>query len=249
MQKTYWWSRTSCRKFWWLDNIGSRNSWIRLWISKTIIDMQSWCKTWLPNGSSRIRVEQKLLRKRKGACKSSWNLPGNQKSFAVTTPWNFVRLVKIFRGIIVRQPRTVQKQMRMLKEQYAELRKGCVRYCCSQVWMKIGGRIPWNVIACCEILKIACLTGRHRTTFWWTIWGTDHSIWFFGRMSSNIPKRSVTNLSIWKERAPWNLPAPCIVRGENLERRHAGRGSLGAGRDGPIRNPCWKTQCKRGDIA
>ena len=26
MQKAYWWSRTSCRKFWWLDNTGSRNS-------------------------------------------------------------------------------------------------------------------------------------------------------------------------------------------------------------------------------
>ena len=29
---------------------------------ETIIDMQSWCGTWPPNGSSRIRVKQKLLR-------------------------------------------------------------------------------------------------------------------------------------------------------------------------------------------
>ena len=35
-----------------------------------ITDMQSWCRTWPPNGFSRIRAKQKLLRKHKGACKS-----------------------------------------------------------------------------------------------------------------------------------------------------------------------------------
>ena len=47
----------------------------------TIIDMQSFCRTWPPNGSSRIRAKQKLHRKRKGACKSSWSQIGNLKSF------------------------------------------------------------------------------------------------------------------------------------------------------------------------
>ena len=32
--------------------------------------MQSWCRTWPLNGSSRIRVEQKLHRKPREACKS-----------------------------------------------------------------------------------------------------------------------------------------------------------------------------------
>ena len=40
---------------------------------ETIIDMQSWCRTWPPNGSRRTRAKQKLLRKHKGARKSSWN--------------------------------------------------------------------------------------------------------------------------------------------------------------------------------
>ena len=31
----------------------------------------------------------RLLRKQKGACKSSWNLPGNQKSFTLTTALEF----------------------------------------------------------------------------------------------------------------------------------------------------------------
>ena len=46
--------------------------------------MQSWCRTWPPNGSSRIRAKQKLLRKHKGACKSSWSQIGNLKSFTLT---------------------------------------------------------------------------------------------------------------------------------------------------------------------
>ena len=36
---------------------------------ETIIDMQPWCRTWPPNGSSRLRAKQKLLRKPRGACK------------------------------------------------------------------------------------------------------------------------------------------------------------------------------------
>ena len=32
--------------------------------------------------------------------------------------------------------------------------------CCNQVWMKNGGRIPWNVTAICEKFKISYLMGR-----------------------------------------------------------------------------------------
>ena len=32
--------------------------------------------------------------------------------------------------------------------------------CCNQVWMKIGGQIPWNAIPICETFKISCLTGK-----------------------------------------------------------------------------------------
>ena len=75
---------------------------------ETIIDMQSWCRTWPPNGSSRIRVEQKLRRKHKGACKISWSQIGSLKSFTLTVPWNLAKPVKIFPGIIVRQHHTDQ---------------------------------------------------------------------------------------------------------------------------------------------
>ena len=35
--------------------------------------MQSWCRTRPPNRSSHIRAKQKLLKKPRGACKSSWS--------------------------------------------------------------------------------------------------------------------------------------------------------------------------------
>ena len=71
---------------------------------ETIIDMLSSCRTWPPNGSSRIRAKQKLLRKHKGACKSSWSRTGSLKLFTMTIPWNLAKVVKIFPGIIVHRP-------------------------------------------------------------------------------------------------------------------------------------------------
>ena len=67
-----------------------------------------------------IRAKHKLLRKHKGACKSSWSRIGRLKSFTLTIPWNLAKLVKIFPGIIVRLHHTDRKQMGLLKEQCAE---------------------------------------------------------------------------------------------------------------------------------
>ena len=54
-------------------------------------------------------------------------------------------------GIIARQPLTVQKQM------------GLLRCCCNWDWANIGGRIPRNVTAICEIFRTDCLIGKHHT--------------------------------------------------------------------------------------
>ena len=86
----------------------------------TIIDMQSWCRTWPPNVSSRIRAKQNFSGNTKGAFKSSWSQIGSLKSFTLIIPWNSAKPVKIFPGIIVRQHHTDQKQMGLLREQYAE---------------------------------------------------------------------------------------------------------------------------------
>ena len=130
---------------------------------ETITDMQSWYKTWLLNGNNRIRVKQKPLRQLKRACTSSWSRLGSQKSFKLTIPRSLAKPVKTFLGIIVRRHLTIQKEMGLLREQYAELKKGPLLHCCNQVWMKNGGRIPWNVTAICEMFLISRRTGRHCT--------------------------------------------------------------------------------------
>ena len=98
--------------------------------------MAPWCKTWQLSGINRISARQKLHRKLRGACKSSWSWLGNQKSFTLPMSWSLAMPVKIFPAIIVRRHHTDRKQMGLLKEQYAELKKGHLPYCYNQVWMK-----------------------------------------------------------------------------------------------------------------
>ena len=97
----------------------------------------------------------KISRRPRRAYKSFWSRRGNQESLTLTILWHLAKLVKIFLGIIVRRHHTDQKRMGLLKGQYGELRKGHLQYCCNQVWMKNGGRIPWNVTAICETFKIS----------------------------------------------------------------------------------------------
>ena len=55
-----------------------------------------------PMESRHIRAKQKLHKKLREACKSSWNPIGILKSFTLTIPWNSAKLVKISPGIIAR---------------------------------------------------------------------------------------------------------------------------------------------------
>ena len=48
-----------------------------------------------------------------------------------------------------------ERAVRRVKEGKAPL-----QYCCNQVWMKIGGQIPWNFTPVCETSKISYLMGR-----------------------------------------------------------------------------------------
>ena len=116
---------------------------------ETIIDMQSWCKTWPPNGSSRIRAKQKLLRKHKGACKSSWSQIGSLKSLTLTIPWNLAKPVKIFPGIIVRQHRTDRKLVGLLRA-VRRIKEGT-----SAVLLQSGLNESWwaDSMECCTYLR------------------------------------------------------------------------------------------------
>ena len=204
---------------------------------ETIIDTQSWCRTWPPNGSSRIRAKQKLLRKNKGAWKSSWSQMGSLKSFTLTIPRSLARLVKIFLGIIEPQDHTDQKQMGLLREQYAEWKKVPLLYCCNRVWMKMGGQILWNVTPIFETSRIYYLIRRALwKTFWATIQRTDYSIRFTGWVLPYFWERPVKNPSIWKESLTWIVPRIRSVRGWNLEGWRTGCRPWGVRNDGRIGN-------------
>ena len=88
---------------------------------ETIIDMQSVVQDlatqWIQSYPCK---KKKLLRKHKGACKSSWSQIGNVKSFTLTIPWSSAKLVKISPGIIARPHHTDRRQMGLLNEQCAE---------------------------------------------------------------------------------------------------------------------------------
>ena len=128
---------------------------------ETITDKLSWYKIWQHSGFNHIRAKQKILRNQKRTSQSSWSRRGNRKSVILTIPQNLAKLVKTYLGTICQHLITVQRQLVVLKERYAELRKELLQYCCDQIWMKIGGRIPWSVTAICETYKISCLMGRH----------------------------------------------------------------------------------------
>ena len=85
---------------------------------------ESWCRTWPLNGSKHIRAKQKLHRKHREACKSSWSQIGSQKSFTLTIPWTSAKLVKISPGIIARAHHTDQKQMGIAERAVRKVKEG-----------------------------------------------------------------------------------------------------------------------------
>ena len=162
--------------------------------------MQSWCRTWPLNGSSRIRAKQKLHRKHREACKSSWSPLGSLKSFTLTILWNAAKLVKISLGIIARLHHTDRRLMVLPKEQCAEWEKVRLLYCCNQVWMTVGGQIPWNVTFVFETSPIYCLMGRrHMKDVLGNHLKDRYSIWFICWVSPFYFEGPVKNSSIGKE--------------------------------------------------
>ena len=115
--------------------------------------------------------KQKLHKKPREACQSSWSQQKSLKSSTLTIPWNLAKLVKIFPGIIIRQHHTDQKQMGLLKEQCAKLKKVPLQYCRNQVWMNIGGQKQWNVIPISETFTDLLSDGKtpYERHFWKTI--------------------------------------------------------------------------------
>ena len=120
-----------------------------------VVVVQDLATQWIQSYPCKTKTSQEMEN-----YESSWSRRGNQKSFTLTIPKNLANLVNTYLGIIARQHLTIQKQMVLLRERYAGSRMGALQYCCNQVWMNFGGRVPWCVTAICETYKISCLMGR-----------------------------------------------------------------------------------------
>ena len=133
-----------------------------MWISKQ--SQISSCGTRLSYSMDSILSVQnkKLHRTLKGARKSSWSRPRNQKSFTLTIPWNLAKPAKTYRGIIAHQSLTVQEQIGLLREQYAEKTDICDRVAIG-IGRKWVGGFHGMLTATCEIVRTDCLVRKHYT--------------------------------------------------------------------------------------
>ena len=115
--------------------------------------MQSWCRTWPPNGSNLIRVKQKLHRKPREACKSSWSQIGSPKSFTLTILWTG-KSCEDSSWNHCTSTRHTSETNGIAERAVRRIKKAPLPYCCDQIWMKNGERVPLNVTAICETFKI-----------------------------------------------------------------------------------------------
>ena len=146
LQKTHWHSRTSCRKFWWFDNSNhkvlsegceSRNN------HRYAVVVQDLASQWIQSYPCDLSGNREELTKVFGAdveTKSHlhWQVLRNS-----------AKLVKIFHGVTVRQHLNVQKQMGLVRERYAGLRKGT-----SAVLLQSGLDEKWwtdSMEYCCHL--------------------------------------------------------------------------------------------------
>ena len=96
---------------------------------ETITNTQSQYKIWPLNGCSQTGVKLNLLRKRRRVYESFSSRRTSRKSFILTILWDLEKLVKSYNGIIVLLHLIDPKQMVLMKERYAEEKKGHLLYC------------------------------------------------------------------------------------------------------------------------
>ena len=137
---------------------------------ETIIDVQSWCRTWPPNGSNHIRAKQKLLRKHKGACKSSWGRIGSLKSIYTN---NSLEFGKACEDLSWNHCTSAPHRSETNGDCWESSAQSERRYLCSIVAIRSG----WKLVG--RFFGMFYLSAKHlRSLVWWenpirkTFWKT-----------------------------------------------------------------------------
>ena len=118
---------------------------------------------------------------------------------------------------------------------------------CNQVWMKIGGQIPWNIAPICKTSHIYFLMGRSPMKDVLGNYLKDrlfHLVHWLSVSPCNC-EGPVKNPSIWKESLTWIVPRIRIVRGVNLEGWRTVCRPWGVGDDGRIGNLLKKDSMRK----
>ena len=218
---------------------------------ETIIDMQSWCRSWPPNGSSRIRAKQKLLREHKGACKSSWSRIGSLKSIYTDKSLEFGKDCEDFPGIIARRTPHRSEINEIAERAVRGVKEGT-----SAVLLQSGLGENWwaDSMECYTYLRNIQDLLSHGKTPYERRFGKPlkdrsfrlvHWVEYFP-----IPAKDQSRIhQFGKKVLPGLFPRIRSARGGNLEGWRTDHRPWGVGDDGRIGNLLEKTQCERGDIS
>ena len=126
--------------------------------------------------------------------------------------------MKIYPGIIVRQRLTVQKQMGLLRERYAGLKKD---FCCTVAirsgWKMRGGFRGVLLLSAKQTRSLVCWENILWTVIRRTIQWTNSSVWFDGRVSPYFCQRPVSTASVRQESLPRNIPRRSWIRWTHLK--------------------------------
>ena len=193
---------------------------------KVLSDMQSWCRTWPPNGSSRIRAKQKLLRKHKRSLLKFLDPDRKPKVIYTDNSLEFGKACEDIswnhctstphrsetHGIAERAVRRVKEGISAvllqsgLDEHWWADSMECYTYLRSIQDLLYDGKLHTK-----DVLENRLKDQSFRLVRWLSI------TYFCERPGKNPP-------SIWKESLTWIVPWIRFVRGLDLEGWHVGCG-------------------------
>ena len=203
----------------------------------TIVDNLWEYRIWQHSGYNQTRVKQKLFRRPRRACKSSWSRRGNPKSLTLTIPWNLASLARNYPGIILTSTPRRSETNGIAERAVRRIKEGTSA---EQFQSGLGSEWWTDSMKCyCHMRNIQDLLSDGKTSY-----ERRFGMPFNGPVIPYGAKVEYHPISA-KDRSRLHqfgakvLPSIfsrfCITRGRNLERRHIGT-------DGRIRNPCYETQ-------
>ena len=218
--------------FWWLDYSRSQSSQRRLWISK----QSSICNRGAGLGHPMNPVEAKTSQKTQRSLQKFLEPDRKPRVIYTDNSLEFGKACEEFSwNHCTSTPH--RSETNGIGERAVRRIKAPLPYCCNQVWMKIGGQIPWNVIPFCETFKISCLMGKLHTKDVLENLFRDQSFRLVHWLSlPYLCERPVKNPSIWKESLARYIPSIRTIRAVNLEGWRTGCRPWGIGDDVRIGN-------------